>query len=130
MYMFRDGASSLKRKGSVIQCRRYVCCTVVSVRVYPRYHGDQVPMGSVTALHCTVQGSASLCRRYVCCTVVSARVYPRYQGVQVPMHSVYTFSLQYTIIGNISNFISNNYARYTEDFCSCRLLQQVMPQLM
>jgi hypothetical protein len=42
MCVFGSGASSSTREGSVFLCRRYVCCTVVSVRVYPRCHGVQV----------------------------------------------------------------------------------------
>jgi hypothetical protein len=33
MYVFRNGASSSTREGSIFLCRRYVCCTVVSARV-------------------------------------------------------------------------------------------------
>jgi hypothetical protein len=42
-----------RRKGSVLLCRRYVCWTVVSARVYPRCHGVQVTMDSVhpSSLH-------------------------------------------------------------------------------
>jgi hypothetical protein len=52
MYVFRNGASSSTKEGSVFLCRRYVCCTAVSARVYPRCHGVQVTVGSVC--HCTV----------------------------------------------------------------------------
>jgi hypothetical protein len=37
-------------EGSAFQWRRYVCCTVVSARVYPRCHSNQVPMGTVHPL--------------------------------------------------------------------------------
>jgi hypothetical protein len=37
-------------EGSVFQWRRYVCCTLVSARVYPRCHSVQVPMGTVHSL--------------------------------------------------------------------------------
>jgi hypothetical protein len=37
-------------EGSVFLCRRYVCCTVVSARLYPRCHGVQVNMDSVHPL--------------------------------------------------------------------------------
>jgi hypothetical protein len=38
MYVFRNGASSSSREWFGFPCSRYVCCTVVSARVYPRYH--------------------------------------------------------------------------------------------
>jgi hypothetical protein len=38
MYVFRNGASSSMKKRSAFLCRRYVRCTVVSARVYPRCH--------------------------------------------------------------------------------------------
>jgi hypothetical protein len=47
MYVFRNGASSSMREGSIFLCGRYVCCTVVSARVHPRCHGVQVTMDSV-----------------------------------------------------------------------------------
>jgi hypothetical protein len=47
MYVFRNGASSSTKEGSVFLYRRYVCCTVVSVRVYPRCRGVQVAMDFV-----------------------------------------------------------------------------------
>jgi hypothetical protein len=46
----RHGASSSTRELSVFLCRRYVCCTAVSARVYPRCHGVQVTVGSVLTL--------------------------------------------------------------------------------
>jgi hypothetical protein len=49
MNVFRNGASSSTKVGSVCLCKRYVCCTVVSARVYPRSHGVQA-----TLCHCTV----------------------------------------------------------------------------
>jgi hypothetical protein len=55
MYVFRNGASSSTKEGSVFLCRRYVCCTVVSARGYPRCHGVQVTVGSVC--HCTTLSS-------------------------------------------------------------------------
>jgi hypothetical protein len=55
MYEFRNGASSSTKEGSVFLCRRYVCCTAVSARVYPRCHGVQVTVGSVC--HCTTLSS-------------------------------------------------------------------------
>jgi hypothetical protein len=54
MYVFRSGTSSLTKEESVFLCRRYVCCTVVPARAYPRCHGVQVTMGCasfVTALY-------------------------------------------------------------------------------
>jgi hypothetical protein len=42
LYAFRSGASSSMKEGSVFLRRRYVCCTVVSARVYPRCSGIQV----------------------------------------------------------------------------------------
>jgi hypothetical protein len=50
MYVFRNGTSSSTKEGSVFLCRRYVCCTVVSARVYPRCHEAQVTMDSVHPL--------------------------------------------------------------------------------
>jgi hypothetical protein len=50
MYVFRNGASSSTKEGSVFLCRRYVCCTVVSARVYPRRHGVQVTVDCVHPL--------------------------------------------------------------------------------
>jgi hypothetical protein len=35
MHVFRNGASSSTKEGSVFLCRRYVCCTTVSAWVYP-----------------------------------------------------------------------------------------------
>jgi hypothetical protein len=35
MYVFRNGASSSTKEGSVFLFRRYVCCTAVSARGYP-----------------------------------------------------------------------------------------------
>jgi hypothetical protein len=34
MHVFRFGTPSSTKEGSVFLCRRYVCCTVVSARVY------------------------------------------------------------------------------------------------
>jgi hypothetical protein len=42
MYVFRNGTSSLTKEESVFLCRRHVCCTVVSARVYDRCHGVHV----------------------------------------------------------------------------------------
>jgi hypothetical protein len=50
MYVFKIGASSSKREGSVFLCSRYVCCNVVSARVYPCCHGVQVSMYSMHPL--------------------------------------------------------------------------------
>jgi hypothetical protein len=57
MYVFRNGASSTK-EGSVFLCRRYICCTIVSARVYPRCHGvDFVhPLSLRVFLICIVGG--------------------------------------------------------------------------
>jgi hypothetical protein len=49
-YDLRNGVSSSTRGGSVFLRRRYVCCTVISARVYPRCHGVQVTMDSVHPL--------------------------------------------------------------------------------
>jgi hypothetical protein len=48
--VFRNGASSSTKEGSVFLCRRYVCCTAVSARVYPRCHGVQITMDSAHSL--------------------------------------------------------------------------------
>jgi hypothetical protein len=55
MHVFRNGTFSSTKEGSVFLCRRCVCCTVVSARVYPHCHGVQVTMDSVhpLSLHCT-----------------------------------------------------------------------------
>jgi hypothetical protein len=50
MYVFRNGASSSTKQGSVFFCGHYVCCTEVSTREYPRCHGVQVTMDSVHPL--------------------------------------------------------------------------------
>jgi hypothetical protein len=50
MYVFRNGASSSTKEGSVFLRRRYVCCAIVSARVYPRCHGVQVTTDSVHPL--------------------------------------------------------------------------------
>jgi hypothetical protein len=50
MYMFRNGASTSTKEGSVFLCRYYVCCTVVSAQVYLCCHGIQVTMDSVHPL--------------------------------------------------------------------------------
>jgi hypothetical protein len=50
MYVFRNGASSSTRDGSIFLCRRYVYCTVVSAWEYPRCHGVQVTVESVNPL--------------------------------------------------------------------------------
>jgi hypothetical protein len=54
-YVFKNGTSSTTKEGSVFVCRRYVSCTVVSARVYPRCHDVQVTPDSVhhLSLHCT-----------------------------------------------------------------------------
>jgi hypothetical protein len=49
-YVFRNGASSSTKEGSVFLLRRYVCCTAVSAREYPRCHGVQVTVDSVRPL--------------------------------------------------------------------------------
>jgi hypothetical protein len=51
---FEIGACSAMRELSIFLHRRYVCCTVVSARVYPHCHGVQVTMGSVhpSSLYC------------------------------------------------------------------------------
>jgi hypothetical protein len=38
MYVFRNGASFSMKEGSVFLCMHYVCCTVVSARVYLHCH--------------------------------------------------------------------------------------------
>jgi hypothetical protein len=50
MYVFANGASFSTKEGSVFLCRHYICCTVVSARVYPRCHGVQATMYSVQPL--------------------------------------------------------------------------------
>jgi hypothetical protein len=63
MYVFRNGASSSTREGSVFMCRRYVCCTVVSARAYPRCHGVQVTVDC----HCTVLSNIYARYTEICC---------------------------------------------------------------
>jgi hypothetical protein len=65
MYVFRSGASSSTREGSVSLWRRYVCCTVVSARVYPHFTASR----SLWTL-CTL-----------CCRTVSSNIYTRYTEV-------------------------------------------------
>jgi hypothetical protein len=48
MYVFRNGVSFSTREGSIFLYRRYVCCTAVSARVYPRSHGVRVTTDSAT----------------------------------------------------------------------------------
>jgi hypothetical protein len=57
MLLFRNGASISTREGSVLLCRCYVCCTVVSARAC--CHSIQVTMDSVDhlSLHYTKQHS-------------------------------------------------------------------------
>jgi hypothetical protein len=50
MYGFRSGALFRWGEGSIFLRRRYVCCTVVWARVYPRCHGIQVTLDSVHPL--------------------------------------------------------------------------------
>jgi hypothetical protein len=50
MYVFWNGIFISTKEGSVFRRRRYVCCTVVSARVYSRSHGVQVTMESVHSL--------------------------------------------------------------------------------
>jgi hypothetical protein len=45
IYIFRNGASSWTKEGSV-----FICSTVVSTQEYPRCHGVQVSMDSVHPL--------------------------------------------------------------------------------
>jgi hypothetical protein len=53
IYVFRNGASSSTKEESVFQCRRYVCCTVVSAPVYTRCHGVHITIDTVrpSSLH-------------------------------------------------------------------------------
>jgi hypothetical protein len=69
----------------------------------------------------TWEGSVPLCGRYVLCTAVSAREYLRCPDVEIAMDSVYF--CHYTALGSI-------YTRHAEVSCQCRLVQQVMPELM
>jgi hypothetical protein len=50
MYVSGNGASSSTKQKLVFLCGRYVCCTEVSTREYPRCHGVQVTMDSVHLL--------------------------------------------------------------------------------
>jgi hypothetical protein len=52
MYVFRNGASSSTKEGSVFLFRCHVSCTVVSARPYPRCHSIQITVDSV--YHCTI----------------------------------------------------------------------------
>jgi hypothetical protein len=55
MCVFRNGAFSWTIEGSTFLCMRYVCCTVVSARVYPRCHGVQVTVDCIPlSLHNTI----------------------------------------------------------------------------
>jgi hypothetical protein len=66
----------------------------------------------------TREESIFLCRRYFCCAVVSARVYPPV------MASRWLWTLRTRCHCTV---LSNIYTRYTEVFCQCRLVRQVMP---
>jgi hypothetical protein len=68
-HVFRNGASSSKKEGSVFLCRRYVCCAVVSAQAYPRCHGVRV----------TGLSQCILCH----CTILS-NIYTRYTRVKKP----------------------------------------------
>jgi hypothetical protein len=50
MNMFQSWDSSLMREWAIFLCIRYVCCTIVSLRKYPRCHGVQVTMDYVYPL--------------------------------------------------------------------------------
>jgi hypothetical protein len=63
----------------------------------------------------TKEDLAFLRRCHVCCTIVSARVYPRRHSVQINMDTVHLLTLHYSI-----------YARNTEVFCQCMLVQRVV----
>jgi hypothetical protein len=49
-YAFRNGTSSSTKVGSIFPCRCYVCCAVVSARVYTRCHSVQDTINSVNPL--------------------------------------------------------------------------------
>jgi hypothetical protein len=53
MYVFRNGASSSAKEGSVFLHRRYECCTVDSVLVYQCCQGVQVTMDPYILCHCS-----------------------------------------------------------------------------
>jgi hypothetical protein len=50
--MFRSGASSSAKEGSVFLYRRYACCSVVSALVHLCCQGVQVTMDACIRLHC------------------------------------------------------------------------------
>jgi hypothetical protein len=54
MFVFRNGASSSTKEGSVFLCRRYACCTAVSARVYRLCHGAQVTADLCFLCQCTI----------------------------------------------------------------------------
>jgi hypothetical protein len=55
MHVLEMGLPLRRGEGLIFLCRRYVGCTVLSARVYPRCHGVQVTTDSVRplSLHCT-----------------------------------------------------------------------------
>jgi hypothetical protein len=57
MYVFRNWATSLTRERSAFLFRHYVCCAIVSARVYLSCHGLQVTGDSVHTCHCTILGN-------------------------------------------------------------------------
>jgi hypothetical protein len=54
MYVSRNGASSSTKEESAVLCRRYVCCTVVSARVYPTVTASRSVRTLCTFCHCTI----------------------------------------------------------------------------
>jgi hypothetical protein len=54
MTCFEIGPPLWRGERSVFLCRRYVCCTVVSARVYTSCHGVPVTMDSVHPSFCPV----------------------------------------------------------------------------
>jgi hypothetical protein len=50
LYVFQQRISYSTREGSIFLCRRYVCCTVVSGRVYTPCQGVQVTTDSLHPL--------------------------------------------------------------------------------
>jgi hypothetical protein len=78
MNLFRNEAFSSTKEGSVILCRHYVYCTIVSAHVYPRCRGVQVNMNSVhpLSLHYTKQHLCKVDRGFLSMTGLVQQVMP------------------------------------------------------
>jgi hypothetical protein len=61
MYVFRNGACSSTKEGSVFLCRRYICCTVVQ-HEYIRTVMASRSLWTLSILcHCTILSTSNIC---------------------------------------------------------------------